>query len=136
MLEEADIADREDSPRDVPARFVKLEERCALDFRAASREDPGIEIGGVDRLDGEPARSLSVAEPSSVSVVLLSRFEDEGVEPPELWLRSRRPNSVLYMTRSALMRQRPPCPYVYLRVWGLTRLENAISRAGMSRCMD
>lgn len=65
-------------------------------------------MGEVDILDEGPARSLSVAEPSNASVVLLSRFEEEGVEPPELWLRNRRPNSVLYMARRELMRQKPP----------------------------
>lgn len=84
MLDEADRPDRAESPRDEPARLVKLEDRCALDFRAASLEDPGMEIGDVEKLDGDPARSRSVAEPSRLSVVLLSRFEDEGVEPPEL----------------------------------------------------
>lgn len=112
LLEEADIDEREDSPRDAPARLVKLEDRCALDFRAASLDDPGIEMGEVDE---GPARSLSVAEPSSASVVLLSRFEEEGVEPPELWLRSRRPNSVLYMTRRGLVRQKLPLSLVFLQ---------------------
>ena len=107
-LEEADRADRDDSPRDAPARLVKLEDRCALDLRAASLDDPGIEFGDVEKPDTDPARSRSVVEPSSVSVVLPSRFEDEGVEPPDDWLRRRRPNSVLYMVKSSLARQRPP----------------------------
>lgn len=105
--EEADKAEREDSPREVAARLVKLEDRCALDLRATSRDEPGIEMGEV-----APARRRSVVDPSKASVVvvdddevvaavLLSRLvdveDDEGVDPPEDWLRSRRPNSVLYM---------------------------------------
>lgn len=85
MLDDADMIDREESAREVAARFVRLEDRCALDFRAMSLDDPGIGMGGLVMLDGEPVRSLSVVIPSNESVVLLSRFEDEGVEPPELW---------------------------------------------------
>ena len=103
MLDDADMPDRDDSPRDVPARFVRLEDRCALDLRAASLDEPGIEMGDVEKLDVDPASSLSVAEPSSASVVLLSRFEEEGVDPPEDWLRSRLPNSVLYMVGHGLV---------------------------------
>lgn len=98
MLDDADKAERGDSPRDTPAKFVKLDDRCELECRAASLDEPGMVMGRVEKLDGEPVRSRSAAGPSRASVVLLSRFEDDGVEPPELWLRSRRPNSVLYMT--------------------------------------
>ena len=83
--------------------MVKLDERCALpDLRAASLDDPGIEMGEVEKVEVDAARRRSVADPSKASVVvvvvLLSRLEeDEGVDPPEDWVRSRRPNSVLYM---------------------------------------
>ena len=96
MLDEADMTEREDSPRDIPARLVRLEDRCALDFLVASL-GVGMVIGDVDKAEADPESSLSVAEPSSVSVILPSRLEDDGVEPPEDWLRSRLPNSVLYM---------------------------------------
>ena len=89
-LDEADKADREDSPRETPLKFVKLEDRCAPDLRPASLDEPGIGIGEVEKPDVVLASSLSVAEPRSASVVLPSRFKDEGVEPPEDWLRSLR----------------------------------------------
>lgn len=109
--------EREDSPRDSPARLVKLEDRCALDFLAASLDDPGIVMGDVERPEVDPASSLSVAEPSSASVVLASRFEDDGVDPPEDWLRSRLPNSVLYMLGHSLERRKPtPARYGSLRM--------------------
>ena len=104
------MTDREDSPRDIPARLVRLEDRCVLDFLAASLEEPGIVMGDVDELDAAPASSLSVADPKSASVERGSRFEDEGVEPPDDWLRSRRPNSVLYMVSCGWVRQQPPLP--------------------------
>lgn len=103
------MTEREDSPRDIPARLVRLEDRCVLDFLAASLEEPGIVMGDVDELDAAPASSRSVADPKSASVERGSRFEDEGVDPPDDWLRRRRPNSVLYMLCWAWCDSNHPC---------------------------
>jgi hypothetical protein len=98
MLDDADNDERDDSPRETPDRLVRLDDRFVLDrFAAAALDEPGIEMGDVEKLELDPASRRSVVAPSRLSVARLSRFEDAGVEPPEDWLRSRRPNSVLYM---------------------------------------
>ena len=137
MLDDADMIDCEESAREVAARFVRLEDRCALDFRAMSLDDPGIGMGGLVMLDGEPVRSLSVVIPSNESVVLLSRFEDEGVEPPELWLRNRRPNSVLYMLSHDVLRQESPGCATWMRSYLLLcKLDWLVGRDGGATAME
>lgn len=88
LLPEMD--ERDDSPRDAePAKLVRLDERCTGPDRMASRDGPGIDMGETD----------VEVPPGVLAARSVMRFPSRlaGEDLPRDWLRSLRPNSVLYI---------------------------------------